>query len=1288
MEDRLAPSLSHLDIQDITQDEQGNMWFATLSGLDRYNGYEYRHFLHDPADSGSISHNFVFSVSSDDNGYLWVGTAIGLDRYDLQYERFEHFQSLISPVYHLFRDSAGRVWTATPGGAGLTEPENRRIVYPFGNAPVNVLWEDSYHRIWAGQDDGLVLLDTKEHFSLPGERSVLCQYTDSQGLWWLGTDQGIFRFNPVTGTVTDGPESLPELARDRINFIQENEPSKLVIGTTTDGLFQYDLISKKLLHNQPVRLNPGRSAEVNVCYLDRQGNTWIGTYDKGFFFGNRQADLFNNDEILAEGLKDKFVTRLMPDRNGHLWIATRYDGLYRYDLDEKLTKIDLGSVLPGRGEFFEVCYADAANRLWLAFESTLVVATIRGDKAYPIKRMDLGHVRCIDADSDGTVWVGSFDGLHRVDGRTLEVRQIPVGEGFQNIATILNVEDGILFSPYGNGVRHLDTKTLETRPLEVPAEAQDVNLACITLARDSRGRIWMGSYGAGVACCSGDKAVRFTTQDGLPNINVLSIQEDFSGNIWVSTLQGIARIRFPENASKGRISVFPGHQFHEKSGCRTTDGRIFFGGNHGLTFFDPSRFPQTRPAPVIHLEDLQIWGHSVQPSSEGSVLTRSISYTDRIVLSHRQNSISLDWAGIDYYSSNNLTYKYRLDGFDRNWNHVGTFRRASWSNLPPGNYTFEVIAVADEGMESLPATLRITVRRAPWLQWWAILCYILLISAIAFAVLRSLMNARLESQRAELERSEKEREREISQMKTVFFTNISHELRTPLTLINAPLERLLAKQGNDRETAGLLDAIHRNSSRMMMLMNQLMDFSKIENGVYSLAVRHTDINRIIRETCDSFQFTAEKKGIRLTFQPESAVRMMWADSDKLVKILDNLLSNAVKHTPEGGSIQVITRLADDTSSYADDVPDGSYLEISVLDTGDGVPEDKLDQLFVRYRLIESQGGKRPDYSGNGIGLHYTKNMVEKHHGKIHALRRKSGGMDFSFILPLDDVYTDQEKVLDSSSPGMSEPAKSSPITSGRQKERTILVVEDNTELREFICGLLAPSYRVMEAPDGLQAWSMLSAQKPDLVVSDVIMPEMSGYELCSQIKGHPDFCHIPVILLTAKTSAQEQVEGLQNGADAYICKPFHVEYLIMTIRNQLRMRDALQAYFTQPQTDTNPLSDIDLPSGDQSFLDKLTALMEENLANPDLNIDFLAHEMGYSRTAFYLRIKGITRNAPNDFVRDYRFKRAAEAIRAGKASLSEIAEQTGFSSYSYFSKAFKKHFGISPKAWQSQQRNT
>ncbi|MBQ6081622.1 MAG: response regulator [Bacteroidales bacterium] len=1280
----MANNLSHLGVRAFAQDSLGNMWIATLAGLDRYNGYEFEHFVHIPGDEHTIRNDFVFSLLADGD-LIWIGTAYGVDRYNVRSGQITRVPGAQTPAYQLYKDRAGRLRVSSVWGLGTLDAAQDSIIYRNDLGAVNQVWEDSYNRLWLGTDRGLVREEGAILYNLPGNRKVRCCYMDSQGQWWLGTDSGIVLFDPVTGScrTPDGPVSTEAaLQSDQINFICEVAPMQLLIGTAWDGVWFYDIVSQSLSHNQPSKYNPGPSAELNCCYLDKQGNAWIGTYDRGFIVAGKQSDLFNEDKALSKPLENKFVTRVVEDGSGNLWIATRYDGLYRYSPSGRLEKIDISAVQPSGGDYLEGVFVDSHDRLWLFFEGQLSLARALGGKAQKMATFPLVHVRCIKEDSSGNIWIGAWNGMYQFGDNTPQPVKVE-NNNVVNISDILPLKDGrILFSSYAWDVFYL--KDDDLYQTDIPDEGRDMIHNVITMAQDLRGRIWLGSYGYGLLCWDGDKVLRLTSADGLPDNNILSFQQDFSGSMWVSTFHGIARISLQDDLQDAEIQVFPGLQYHEKSGCRSSDGLVFFGGNHGLTFFDPKSLSATRQCPTIHLEDLKIWGQSVRPAPKGSVLKQTLAYTDRISLDHRQRSFAIDFAGNDFFSSNNLTYKYRLKGFDKDWVDAGTYRRASYSNLHPGDYTFEAVAIGEDGVESPdPARLQIHVKQVPWFSWWAILLYLLLFSLLAWLLLRSAMNARLARERAELERSEKEREREMSNMKTVFFTNISHELRTPLTLITAPLEKLLAKPGQDENTTSLLEGIHRNSSRMMMLINQLMDFSKIENGVYSLGVKYADVIPILHETFSSFSFVAEKKGISLSFAPHRPSEYMWVDEDKIVKILDNLLSNALKHTPPGGIVEVRTAAVDDAGIYG--LEDGRYLEISVLDTGRGVPEDKLDELFVRYRKIEGRDGRRPDYSGNGIGLHYTKNMVEKHHGKITARLRPTGGMNFSFVLPLDDVYAEGEKVLGEVAPQPAITPKAESLETASSGERTVLVVEDNAELRDFLVGLLNEQYHVLEAADGAKAWQMLQDNQPELVVSDVIMPGLSGYELCAKIKESQRLCHILVILLTAKTSHEEQIEGLESGADAYICKPFHADFLLRTIQNLLHTKDVLKQYFTLPSYAAGAVSEMDLPETDKAFLEKLTSIMEANLANPDLNVDLIARQMGYSRTAFYLKVKRLTGTAPNDMVLAYRFKAAAEAIRGTRTSLSDIAEKTGFGSYSYFSKAFKKHFGVSPKEYRIKE---
>ena len=1294
-----SQDISFLDINDFAEDSLGYMWIATLGGLDRYNGYDFLHFSHQTTDAKSLLNDFVFSLFIDSSHQLWVGTSSGLNKYNYEKQYFERYSGKYTvPVYSMFEAPKGKIWLATPLGAGYIDQARHNIVFPNKPETVNLFWKDKSQRLWMGLngEKGLAVRKSDKewkYFVLPEGRKVTCVYVDPQDKWWLGTDHGIILFNPNTRTFEApviphaGNEQLNKL---QITFIKEVEPLKLLIGTTTDGFFYYDILSHTLQNNSPLRFNPQLSSQLHTCYSDRRGNVWIGSYDKGFVV-SRNGNYFNTNQALSNYFKGMFVTRILEDRDKRLWIAARYKGLFLYDRQERLKKIQLRE----KG-FLEDIYIDSKNRLWTAFEHKLLRGNITKDGTVcPDRHFDIENVRVVKEDRQGNIWIGSWGGLYRLANNG--DAEIPQKIYTANIPDIRVLHDGdIFFSAFGKGVFRIKANTTTPLPVDFPQRFLSTAKNCVTIFEDMQHRIWLGTYGSGALCCKGRSFLPFSAATGLPNNNTLCFEEDADGNIWLSTSHGIAKIAFDHRRPK--IKNFfktdgpPGDQYHEKAGCRGHDGRIFFAGNHGITFFNPSDIKPDRHAPTINIEDLKIFNKRVRPG-KNSPLQKDILFTKQITLNHRQTTISIDYAGIDFLSPEKLTYKYKLEGFERQWNYVGNFRRATYSNLPAGRYTFCVYAINGDGIESSrPASLDIIVRPAPWLTWQAWLAYALCIIAIAIFIIRFAIRLRLNEQLAALEHNERKREQEMAQMKMNFFTNISHELRTPLTLISAPLEKVMAGQ-NDEKNMRLLNTIARNTKRLWQLANQIMDFSKLENGTLRLRVQRVEIIAILQAISDNFIYIAERKGIEIAFRPHAKEAWIWADTDKIEKILYNLLSNAVKHTPSGKSITLSTRIIDAQHAHSQREDVGQYLEIDVTDHGEGIPEDKLQNLFVRYQQIETASGYKPDYSGNGIGLHYTKALVKTHKGNISAERVAGGGMRFTFALPLDDIYTDTEK---------QEHTENLFVTSARRKETTddspkntkqkahtytLLVAEDNLELLDFLADLLSQEYTVLKASDGQKAWKIISQHTPDLVITDVIMPAMSGHELCAAIKDNIDYCQIPVVMLTAKNVTADRIEGLDRGADAYICKPFDTDELLLTVRNLLQHKERIRRYFSTPGASRQAADDQPFLSADYIFLNKLNALLEAELSNPELDIDDIAARLGYSRSVFYRRIKALTNIAPNDFLRTYRLKRAAEML-ASSSPLGEVSDLAGFSSYSYFSKAFKKHFGLSPKDYRAKSANS
>ncbi len=1303
---KVSSQVSYLNVRSFCQDSLGYVWIATLHGLNRYNGYEFFQYFHDATDTTSLDNDLVFALYLDSSHRLWVGTLTGTNRYDFKSNRFIRYSNnpkYGANVYSFFEDHKGQIWVATHAGPGLIDTLAQKVVFPFSDrCLVSSFWEDNSQRLWMGTNRGLAECNNNsswEYYPLPDNRQVTSTvYIDPNGIWWLGTNAGLVCFDPTSRTFKSLPAhclNAPEISKTQINFIKEINRSKLLIGTESQGLFQYDILSQSLQQNEPWRLNNFNSSELLACYVDKQENVWIGSYDKGFTVWNKSLEYFNDDQQLSNMVKDKFVTRIVEDQYRNLWIGTRYHGLFHYTRSGKISVYDAknSEIFSGNNSAIESLFIDSSNRIWIGLANELIVGSISADGHIRIlMRKKIEQVRMMKEDRYGNLWIGSWNGLFKIENK---------GALFDKVQTLYrsNVPDmcilnsgDLFFSSYGEGIFFLAKGDTMPKMVKITGKAASVAQGCVTLFEDSQNRIWMGSYGNGMLYWSNGQYHTFTKNEGLPNNNVLCFQEDRHGNIWMSTSNGISNLNMADttftnySSSDGTL----GNQYHEKGGLKHSDGRIFFTGNHGLTFFNPMVVLPGKSQPVIHLEDLKILNRSIQPKPDNMALPKSIAYANAITLSHRQSNFALDYTGIDFIAPDKLTYAYKLDGFDENWNYMGNFRRATYSNLPAGKYTFFVKAINSNGIESnRPAHIQITIKPAPWFSWQAWTLYILTFMLGSYLLFRLIFKVKMHRRLLGIEHSEREREHEISEMKMNFFTNISHELRTPLTLISAPLEQLSVSGSLNETNMQLLNTISRNVQSMLRLINQLLDFRKMESGILSLQVQEEDIIQHLRNILDVFIYPAEKKQISIIFSPHTPNLVLWVDTDKLEKILHNLLSNALKHTPEKGFVRLTTNELSNIEAckkYADltGPSDYPYIEVIVSDSGPGIPEEKLGELFVRYRRINGPSGVRPDYGGSGIGLHHTKRLVEAHNGLILAHNQPEGGMAFSFILPIKDIYTENDKII---IPDIlihqNKEYQSMESNSNAKKPYTILIAEDNVELMDFIRNLLKNQYNVLEALDGDNAWELTRNELPDLILSDVLMPGITGYQLCSLVKNNPELCHIPVILLTAKTTIFDQVEGLDQGADAYICKPFHVDYLLLTIKNLFMARDRIRQYYSipQPQIHEEPPIPVTLCPHDQKMMKKLTMILEQELSNPELNVDYIGRDLGFSRTGFYRKIKGLMDMSPIDFLRSYRLRKAAEMLQEGSLSLTEISDKTGFSSYSYFSKSFKKHFGVTPKEY-------
>ncbi len=774
---------------------------------------------------------------------------------------------------------------------------------------------------------------------------------------------------------------------------------------------------------------------------------------------------------------------------------------------------------------------------------------------------------------------------------------------------------------------------------------------------DSRGDVWFGAFFNGLYRWSRSSG---TTAHfpGIASPEVCSIEEDDDGHIWVGTLFGLSKLD-PESGrtvNYFRSDGTGGNQFNERASHRTPDGSLIFGGTHGLTFFNSSDADPVRTIPLV-FENLRVGNESPRP----------LAYSKDVRLKHDQDSFFISFAALDYSEFDRVRYFYRMEGFDSDWLDAGSVREAYYSNLPSGRYTFRVRVSDSEGTRiEAENSLRVRIYPAPMASWPAVLGYLSVFGVLTFFVGRFYARTRRERRAAELNR-----------VNMSFFANVSHEFRTPLTVISGPVALLCADETLPPESRKLLVIVRRSVDRMLKLVNQLMDFNKLEGDALRLRVSRTDAVSALASITDIFRINAANKHIDIQTSGLEDAFITWLDGDKFDKIMGNLLSNAMKFTPEGGRI----RISLDHSR--------ARMTVTVADTGRGVPANELERIFERYyQVIDSDTNTHQ--MGTGIGLYYARRLARLHHGDITASNNPDCGATFTLVLPTgDEFYPTEERVAKEESQSdvfpiavpvvktAGTPAAETPAAEGKA---TILVVDDDTEIGHYLATLLAPSYRVINRFDVESALRIVDEEAPDLILSDVVMPLVSGYELCRTIKNEPSHCHIPVVLVTAKIDVENQVEGLDAGADAYVTKPFDPAYLLALLKSLLKNRENVRSLLAH-QTHADKLDKNALSPYDKAFMTDLYRLMEEELGNSELNIGLMTDALKISRTKFYYKVKGLTGTNPNLFFKTYRLNRAAELLREGRLNISEVADRTGFSTLSHFSTSFKEQFGVSPSKY-------
>jgi signal transduction histidine kinase/ligand-binding sensor domain-containing protein/DNA-binding response OmpR family regulator len=1338
----IADGLSQNSVSSILQDRRGFMWFGTKDGLNRYDGYNFFVFRHDPFDPTTISDSDVTALFEDRDGRLWVGTRNGgLNRFDRDRERFRrHGNGFGAPVTAIAQDAAGDLWVGTDG-AGLLRIRHSEADRADGK------WDRFSH-------------DPANPASLGNDR-VLAVLVDRRGTLWAGTRSGLDRLDAGSRgftRYTSEPASPVRLIDASIFALLEDDEGQLWMGSTP-GISVLDAGRTGIRHHyhryRTFRYGWGEAIDM---MQDLSGSFWIATHSELMRFdpGTGDFQYLRPDPLNATGINSTLPTALYQDRSEVIWVGTNGFGINVHDpKGERFRTFRRPATRPYRQSGFSVytLFEDSGGNVWIdagilyrwnrrtgefvSFETTsdrpddfgntrvysllehprgfLWAGSDRGlyhhqiatgrSHHYRYDPADAGglpepQVRAVFRDRDGTLWVVTENYLAKlVDPAGGRFVSYPYNErpaeGTWSFPSLVQTGDGHLWFGSLQGLVRFDPRRETFRhyrndPGNPASLGHDAVRGLLRDPQQPDRILWVGTGGGGLNRLDIEAGTfsRYTTAEGLPNNVVYGVLPDDAGRLWLSTNRGLARF----DPGTGTVRSFDAadglqsNEFNSGAAFRSASGELFFGGIYGFNHFRPGDIRDNPHAPEAVITGLRRLNRREVVGDSGSILERSIVETTSLRVPARDNVLIFEFAALDYSAPAKNRYAYRMLGFNDTWVDAGSYRTATFTNLPPGSYTFQVRGSNNDGVWNDTGTsLDLRILPPWWRTSWAYGLYVVLLGGLMLGVRRYEMNRIRLRHLAKQEREQAARLREIDGARSRFFANVSHEFRTPLTLTLGPLDDMRAGFHGllAPAMAEQVELAHRNAGRVLELIDQLLEVSRLEAGSTPLRARRIELGNFVAMLGGAFQPLAERRSIALALELPEEPLAVFADPIHLERILANILSNAFKFTQTGGTVGL---------TLAAEPP---VARISVRDDGPGIAPADLPHVFDRfYRGNESAARHQP---GTGIGLALAWELVALHGGTLDVKSEEGSGSTFTVTMLLGRDHLTAEQVVDDGpiedwSPRLplpSAPVEESPPEGVDSAEEvpddmtTVLVVEDNAELRTFIRTHLQARFRVVEAADGLQGLELARRVLPDLVLSDVMMPGLDGYALCRALKEDPETDFIPVILLTARAASEDRMTGLRQEADAYLTKPFRVEELTIQIDNLIALRRRLRERFAGKLVEVHP-APLELASSDAKFLEQVRGAIEIHLADENFGVEELARLVAHSRGHLHRRLREVVDESPSDLLRRMRLERAAQLLEAGAGSISEIAYGVGFKSVAHFSNRFQDHFGVRPSAYRLQ----
>lgn len=1295
----LKNKLSQSSVLCILQDKSGFMWFGTKDGLNRYDGSNFRTFKYEHKNPRSLGNNAVNALHENKDGNLWIGTDNGIYLYNPIMEAFSKLEKksqdsvcITQPIVQITTDPHENIWLIVESqGVFLFDNDKQALFhYPVPDAhALSSICVDQQNTVWLGyKGKGLYytndtfktlqLFTTKDEKNLFATDHIFKILPEQHNTLYTGSAKGGLKsINIINQTVTDLLAD-PQTENIFVRTIYPINKDVLWIGTER-GVYTYDKNTKEsrhFTHDPSDDYSLSDNAIYSIC-KDKEGGIWIGNYFCGIdYYPNQYATFEKYYPITGKNsLSGKVVREFCEDENGNLWIGTEDGGLNKFNSRTKqFTPLNLS------GLHYNIhALSLDHNTLWIGtYSQGLYALDLRTNhfRHYTMgnakNELNDNNIYSMCRTSSGELYIGTTTGLNQYNYQSDNFTRIHKMDGIFIFSILEDSKGNIWFTTYNSGIFKYNPRDKSWKNyVSSPDNPHGLPYnKVISIYEDSKQRLWFSILGHGF-CSLNEDTEAFITYDssqGLANDVIYKIIEEKDDILWLTSNKGL--IRFDLKMKKSSIYTDSNglltNQFNYCSGIKSKDGTIYFGCINGFIAFKPDLFTENSSFPPVAITDFLLFNKSADIGSTDSPLTQSVTYTQNIELKYNQNSFSFRFAALGYASPEENCLSYTLKGFDKEWYYTSKSATATYTNLKPGTYTFCVKAANGKG-EWNDEYREIQIHIAPpfWRTVWAYIIYVILAIIITSYTLYRFRKQITDKHKRQLEVLESEKEKEIYHAKIDFFTNIAHEIRTPLTLIKGPLENILKKEEiNTHSLKDNLSIMERNTMRLLDLTNQLLDFRKTEAQGFQLNFMICDISQLIKDTYIRFDPAAKQND--LTFKIELPEQNFNAAVDKeaLTKILSNLFNNAVKYAKS--YIHVSLHAPTDEQS--------DFFSITVSNDGLPIPPEMKEKIFEPFVQIKNVSNGQPK-TGTGIGLPLARSLTELHRGKLYL--KDSDDICFCIELPIK-----QEKTILLQKTEIEKPVNTPTVIRQHQTDICILVVEDDPEMQSFISSQLGEAYAVMNASNGKEALKILSENTISLVVSDVMMPEMNGFELCRTLKTNIEYSHIPIILLTAKATIQSKIEGIELGADDYIEKPFSTEYLLARIANLLSNQEKLrQAFTSSPFINAQTIA---LTKADEAFLEKLTEVIKSNISEPEFNVDILAEKMNMSRSSLHRKIKGIAQITPNEFIQLERLKMAAQLIQSQEYKINEVCYIVGFNSSSYFAKCFQKQFGVLPKDFSNK----